>query len=116
MNKWFKLPESDRKEIIRQTSIKMNLPEAAIEKDLWVMIVLKAVFNSKYARYLVFKGGTSLSKAWHLIDRFSEDIDLGIDRSFFGFGGDLNPTQVKKLRKTSCEFVSTTLLKIYKLN
>lgn len=111
MENWFKLPEDERKEIIRQTSIKTNLPEAAVEKDLWVMIVLRAVFNTEYAPHLVFKGGTSLSKAWGIIDRFSEDIDLAMDRTFFGYGGDLSQTQVKKLRKASCEFVSKTFIK-----
>ena len=111
MENWFKLPEDERKEIIQQTSIKTNLPEAAVEKDLWVMIVLRAVFNTEYAPHLVFKGGTSLSKAWGIIDRFSEDIDLAMDRTFFGYGGDLSQTQVKKLRKASCEFVSKTFIK-----
>jgi hypothetical protein len=45
-----------------------------------------------------------------LIERFSEDIDLAIDRKFFGFEGDINKTQIKKLRKESCEFISTKFL------
>lgn len=106
MKNWFELKEEDRREIIKQASIQTGLPEAAIEKDLWVMIVLRAVFKSKYAPHLVFKGGTSLSKAWGIIDRFSEDIDLAMDRTYFGFGGELSPSQVKNLRKASCKFVS----------
>jgi hypothetical protein len=53
------------------------------------------------AAHLVFKGGTSLSKAWKLIIRFSEDIDLAIDKSFFGFTGELRKNQRDKLRKTA---------------
>jgi hypothetical protein len=48
---------------------------------------------------LVFKGGTSLSKAWKLIQRFSEDVDLSIDRTFLGFEGDLSKNQRTNLRK-----------------
>jgi hypothetical protein len=105
MKAWFALDSNTRKDIITQTSIAENLIPAAIEKDYWVIIVLRAIFNSKYANLLVFKGGTSLSKAWGLIDRFSEDIDLGIDREFFGFTGDLKRKEVTELRKKACAFV-----------
>ncbi len=83
----------------------LGLPVQAVEKDWWVTIVLKAIFSSKYAEHFVFKGGTSLSKAYHLIDRFSEDIDLAIDRTFLGFEGELSKTQIKKLRKASGTFI-----------
>ena len=49
-----------------------------IEKDWWVTMTLKALFETSCHEYLSFKGGTSLSKGWHLIDRFSEDIDLSL--------------------------------------
>lgn len=57
-----------------------------------------------------FKGGTSLSKCWHLIDRFSEDIDIAIDREYLGFGGILSKTQISdKLRRATCSFVRETM-------
>ncbi|WP_409809512.1 nucleotidyl transferase AbiEii/AbiGii toxin family protein [Algoriphagus sp.] len=52
-----------------------------------------------------------MSKGWDLIERFSEDIDLAIDRKFFGFEGDISKTQIRNLRKQSCEFISTEFLK-----
>lgn len=70
------------------------------------MIALRAIFNTEIGKHLVFKGGTSLSKAWRIIERFSEDIDLSIDRSFFDFNGNLNRTQIKNLRKTSCKYIN----------
>lgn len=51
----------------------------AVEKDWWVSRTLEIIFQMPIAQHLVFKGGTSLSKAWKLINRFSEDIDLAID-------------------------------------
>jgi len=61
------------------------------------------------AEHILFKGGTSLSKAWHLISRFSEDIDLALSREFLGFGsGLISKSQVKKLREKSFDFVTTT--------
>ena len=55
-------------------------------------LVLRGVFAlPEHGNHLTFKGGTSLSKAWDLIDRFSEDVDLTIDREFLGFGGDRAP-------------------------
>ena len=69
----------------------------AVEKDWWVSRILETVFKMDVAQHLVFKGGTSLSKAWKLIHRFSEDIDLAIDREFFeGYGGDISRTQINK--------------------
>lgn len=111
MKEWFDLSELDRKEVIVQTSISKGLPQAAIEKDWWVVAVLRALFETEYASHLVFKGGTSLSKAWGLIERFSEDIDVGMDKAFFGFEGHLSREKVKKLRKASCKFVSEILPK-----
>jgi len=105
MEEWFKLSEDDRRIVINQVSNKTGLLPVAVEKDLWVMIALQATFSTEVAKYLVFKGGTSLSKAWGIIERFSEDIDLAIDRSFFGFKGELSRTQVKNLRKASCKYV-----------
>ena len=109
MNEWLKLSKKRRIEILEQVNNQSGLPIQAIEKDWWVTIVLKAIFSSKYAEHFVFKGGTSLSKAYHLIDRFSEDIDLAIDRTFLGFEGELSKTQIKKLRKASGTFIVSDL-------
>ncbi|WP_437373840.1 nucleotidyl transferase AbiEii/AbiGii toxin family protein [Maribacter litoralis] len=112
MEEWFKLSEEDRKIVINQVSSKTGLLPVAVEKDLWVMIALNAIFSTELAKHLVFKGGTSLSKAWGIIERFSEDIDLAIDRSFFGFNGNLNPSQVKSLRKASCKYIDEKFPKL----
>ena len=107
MNEWLKLSKKRRVEILEQVNNRLGLPIQAVEKDWWVTMVLKAVFSSSFAEHFVFKGGTSLSKAYHLIDRFSEDIDLAIDRKFLGFDGELSKTQIKKLRKASGIFIVT---------
>ncbi len=68
------------------------------------------MFSLPYAKHLSFKGGTSLSKCWHLIDRFSEDIDIAIDREYLGFYGTLSKTQISdKLRRATCSFVRKTM-------
>ena len=54
----------------------MGMTPFAVEKDWWVSRTLEIIFQMDIAKHLVFKGGTSLSKAWKLINRFSEDIDL----------------------------------------
>ena len=72
--------------------------------------MLKAIFSLPYAEHLSFKGGTSLSKCWHLIERFSEDVDIAISREFLGFSGELSRTQVSdKLRRAACSFVRETM-------
>ena len=65
--------------------------------------------NTEIGEHLVFKGGTSLSKAWDVIERFSEDIDLAVDRTFFGFEGELGKNQRTKLRKAANKYITETL-------
>ena len=82
-----------------------TLPPQAIEKDWWVTKVLQAIRSLDYRDSVQFKGGTSLSKGWGLISRFSEDVDLSIDRVFLGFPGELSKSQVSdKLRRKAKEF------------
>lgn len=95
--------------VLTQAANKTGLPVQAVEKDLWVTVVLQIVFSLPIANRLVFKGGTSLSKVWKVIRRFSEDIDLAIDPSIWGFEGDLTKKQIKRLRKTSSIFVRDEL-------
>ncbi len=84
MNKFFQLSEKDRIDIINQTVIRKKFPAEAIEKDIWVTAVLRSLFALPYAENLSFKGGTSLSKCYNLIERFSEDVDIAINREYFG--------------------------------
>lgn len=72
-------------------------------------MALKALFQTSCSDLLLFKGGTSLSKGWNLIERFSEDIDLAIDRSFFGMEGELSKKARTELRKKSCHFIKNDL-------
>jgi hypothetical protein len=108
LKEWFKLTEDNKRNIFSEVAVKMNLPAVAIEKDWWVVKTLELVFSTIIGPGTVFKGGTSLSKAWGLIDRFSEDIDLALDRSFLGFKYDMTNSQVSKLRRTSCNYISNT--------
>lgn len=101
-----KIPDIDKAVIYRQITNTIGMPAHAVEKDWWVVQVLSAIFEMRSGQHLVFKGGTSLSKAWGLIDRFSEDIDLAIDRSFLGFEGELNKKQITALRKKANQYIS----------
>jgi hypothetical protein len=109
MSDWQNIERGRRINIMENISKETRLSIASIEKDWWVTMVLRALFRCDCARVMVFKGGTSLSKAWNLIERMSEDIDLAIDRTFFGFEGNLNRSAITKLRKASCLYISTSL-------
>ena len=99
MNNFLLLTDDSKRFVVEQTALREGLSKQVVEKDLWVSTILDIVFTLPYADKLVFKGGTSLSKVWGLIERFSEDIDLAVDRSLFGFDGELTVRQIKKLRK-----------------
>lgn len=83
MSKWIDYSIDERKAMIQGIVDTMHIDEAAAEKDWWVTAVLYALFHTKAGDYLLFKGGTSLSKGWKIIERFSEDIDLALGRDFF---------------------------------
>ena len=75
-----KLSIKDRTELFQATAISMGMQPNVIEKDFWVCFMIDHLFiDCKYKKTFVFKGGTSLSKAYHVIERFSEDIDLILD-------------------------------------
>ena len=95
--------------VLSATSSKMNFSTNVVEKDWWVTMVLKALFQTSCAEYLTFKGGTSLSKGWGLIERFSEDIDVAFDKSFWGVEG-INKSQRDKIRKKTRAYIESDLL------
>ena len=107
---WLTISKERRVDLLNQATGLTGLPGPAIEKDWWVTLALNASFSLPYSGNIIFKGGTSLSKGWNLIERFSEDIDLAIDRKFFGFHSDISKNKIKNLRKKSCEFISTVFL------
>ncbi len=76
MNRIATLPSENRMALFRQTAEKMSVTEQIVEKDFWVCWTLKQLFESPLQNKLIFKGGTSLSKVYGVIERFSEDIDL----------------------------------------
>ena len=80
MDKVAHLSQQDRSDLFAETANLMRTTPAIVEKDFWVVWVLSRVFaNAELAKILKFKGGTSLSKVFNLIGRFSEDIDLILD-------------------------------------
>ena len=84
-----RITDEEREILFRNTADKKNMSEGIIEKDFWVTITLDYLFHrSRWKDKLAFKGGTSLSKAYNLIERFSEDIDLILDWRVLGYEKD----------------------------
>lgn len=76
---WFTLSRADQAEALEVAAGQTGRPPHLLEKDIWVVWTLSAIYESSLAEKLTFKGGTSLSKVYKIIDRFSEDIDLTYD-------------------------------------
>jgi hypothetical protein len=92
LDQFLTLSAADLGLAFQQAEARLRLPAASIEKDFWVCFTLRAMFSlPKWQDNLTFKGGTSLSKGWELIQRFSEDIDLVIDRPFLGIKAEAAP-------------------------
>src|SRR5262249_10315824 len=79
---FLELPADERRLYIEQAATRRNVSPVLLEKDFWVCWLLGMLFESQFASSLVFKGGTSLSKVFGVIERFSEDIDLSLSPDF----------------------------------
>lgn len=108
---WLNLTDEQRSITLEQAAVKSGITTKALEKDWWVSLVLKALFETQYSSYFVFKGGTSLSKGYRLIQRFSEDIDIALSPEAFGRKYKSKPSHsyVKRMKKEGCTFTSTLL-------
>lgn len=99
---FYNIDTAEKEAIFNAIATEKGMKPFAVEKDWWVSLALEVIFQMEIGQHLVFKGGTSLSKAWKLINRFSEDIDIAIDKEYFdGYKGDISRTQIGKLRKVA---------------
>ncbi|MHB8837778.1 MAG: nucleotidyl transferase AbiEii/AbiGii toxin family protein [Gemmatimonadaceae bacterium] len=90
----------DRAELFEETAAKIGVASpVAVEKDYWICWTLDAVFATAFREALVFKGGTTLSKVFRVIERFSEDIDLSVDRVLLGFEDAKDPAKAASKSK-----------------
>jgi len=113
MYDFIKLDNNERSQAFRIASQKLGYPAYVIEKDLWVTYMLDILFNKlKHNHQIMFKGGTSLSKCYGLIDRFSEDIDLSLNMADFGFAGDNTPHNIAKMQSKTAAKKAVESLKL----
>lgn len=120
MYNFAKMTDEDRDFVFNTIAIKKGIHKALVEKDFWICLVLDYLFSkSRYRDNITFKGGTSLSKGFNIIDRFSEDIDIILDWRLLGVRGneplaDRSNTQQDKYNKALNEkaaaFIETELL------
>ncbi len=105
MNHWQNLSEEERREVLEITSSNKRLPQLAVEKDWWVTMTLKALSMTKHYELMSFKGGTSLSKGWNLISRFSEDIDIALKREGDFSISSTSGNQLAKVRRAARHYI-----------
>jgi hypothetical protein len=108
MDKVALLDGSERSALFGETGAARGVANTIIEKDFWVCWTLKRLFelqDDEESPTLIFKGGTSLSKAFGAIRRFSEDIDLSFDRADLGYTGDRDPEQEGISRKQAGKLI-----------
>jgi len=95
-----RMPLADRTDLFSAAASRRGLRQEIIEKDFWVCWSLKRLFTlPDPPAGLIFKGGTSLSKAFNAIERFSEDVDLSFNRADLGFGGEHDPLHAPSGKK-----------------
>jgi hypothetical protein len=91
---------TDREAYFDATAAELKISFQIIEKDFWVVWILERLFSlSELKDHITFKGGTSLSKVYGVIQRFSEDVDLSIEKEFFGFDKFNDPENAPSKKK-----------------
>ena len=125
MNKIANLPKQQRSELFSETVTLMKTTNAIVEKDFWVVWTLNKIFSDdRLNKILMFKGGTSLSKVFNLIGRFSEDIDLILDWRLVSNENPLNEQESKnkqvkfneQINENAKEYIQNELLPIISQN
>jgi hypothetical protein len=104
------LSPKDRQLFFSEAETALGISFSIIEKDFWVVWTLERLFSlDELKTHLTFKGGTSLSKVYGIIDRFSEDIDVSIEKDFLGFAGKNDPEKAesKKKQKVAIDALAT---------
>ncbi len=106
---FWNVSDEEKLKLFNKVKDKYRLSPKAVEKDWWVSHVIKSIFSLRCAPALTFKGGTSLSKAWGVTERFSEDVDISFDKSFFGLTGDTR-SQRDRIRKLTRAYIHDEVL------
>jgi predicted nucleotidyltransferase component of viral defense system len=96
-------------EILVACADKLDKPALILEKDIWVCLTLDKLFSMPNALNMVFKGGTSLSKAFNVIDRFSEDVDVTIDYRNFTDKDPLSPSLSRTQRDKLSDLLKASM-------
>ncbi|MCA9801648.1 MAG: nucleotidyl transferase AbiEii/AbiGii toxin family protein [Cyanobacteria bacterium HKST-UBA02] len=113
---FFHLDASDRRAILNDAAQRLGRIPRVLEKDVWVCWALNHLFSIQDRRQMAFKGGTSLSKVYGVIDRFSEDVDVTVDFQESAPGGEPNRSQGKNFRnmaeKGVQEFIETRVIPV----
>lgn len=99
MQHFTSLSRPEKRELILRASAELKISPILIEKDFWVCWLLNKIFQHEISKDITFKGGTSLSKCYGMISRFSEDIDLTIDRRIFNQDANENALSNKGLKR-----------------
>lgn len=105
MKHWQQLSIEDRIDVLEIVSANMNLPQLVVEKDWWVTMILCALSKTCHFDLMSFKGGTSLSKGWNLINRFSEDIDIAMRREGKFNISSTSGNQLAKVRRLARHYI-----------
>lgn len=107
---YLELPEADQKDILQAATAELGRQATVLEKDIWVCWTLQTLFSIPAAHPMAFKGGTSLSKIYGAIDRFSEDVDITLDYRHFEadfdpFADGISNTKIKKFTDRLKDYV-----------
>lgn len=116
MDSFARLAASERSAVFGETGARRGVASIIIEKDFWVCWTLKRLFTLQKSDVptLVFKGGTSLSKAYGAVRRFSEDIDLSLDRADLGYEGERDPEGEGLSKKQSGKLIEDLMADVEK--
>lgn len=106
MKNWNQISKREKLEVFTLIAAEKGITTSAVEKDWWITEAVNLIFQTRLSTHLILKGGEAFNKAWNLIEKFSNDIDLSLDVSFYGFKGAVTPRDLATIQKRLYNYIS----------
>ncbi|MFH6999703.1 nucleotidyl transferase AbiEii/AbiGii toxin family protein [Flavobacterium sp. FlaQc-57] len=106
MKNWNQISKREKLEIFSKIAAEKGISTYTVEKDWWITEAVYLIFQTRLSTHLILKGGPAFNKAWNLIEKFSNDIDLSLDISFYGFKGAITSRELATIQKRLYNYIS----------
>jgi len=106
MKNWHQISKREKLEILNKIALRREITASDVEKDWWIIETIHLIFQTRLSSHLLLKGGIAFNKAWNITEKLPADIDLALDKSFYGLNGSLNTSQLTTIQKRLYNYIN----------